>query len=120
MLFGGLLDQIEGKPSSSEEDDNAHGPIHLSSTQIESLHPNLPSVMVSSFIAETIHALTAIGGHENPPARHIVGFEGVASVKEKLKTVSEELEDFVEVSGAVDIEMQSDGIMERRVDVNHN
>lgn len=52
---------------------------------------------------ETVHALTAIGGHENPPARHIVGHEGVASVKEKLKTVSEELEDFVEVSCAVDI-----------------
>lgn len=52
---------------------------------------------------ETVHALTAIGGHENPPARHIVGYEGVASVKEKLKTVSEELEDFVEVSCAVDI-----------------
>lgn len=52
---------------------------------------------------ETVHALTAIGGHENPPARHIVGYEGVASVKEKLKTVSEELEDFVVVSCAVDI-----------------
>lgn len=52
---------------------------------------------------ETVHALTAIGGHENPPARHIVGYEGVNSVKEKLKTVSEELEDFVEVSCAVDI-----------------
>ena len=33
-----------------------------------------------------------------------MGFEAVASVKEKLKTVSEELEDFVEVSAAVDIE----------------
>jgi len=55
-------------------------------------------------IAETIHAVTAVGGHENPPARHIVGFEGVASVKEKLKTVSEELEDFVECSAGVDIE----------------
>ena len=48
-------------------------------------------------------AIAAIGGHDNPPARHIVGFEGVESVKEKLKTVSEELEDFLEVSGAVDI-----------------
>jgi hypothetical protein len=53
--------------------------------------------------AETIHAITAIGGHDNPPARHIVGVEGVASVKEKLKTVSEELEDFIECSRAVDI-----------------
>lgn len=55
-------------------------------------------------LAETINAIAAIGGHENPPARHIVGFEGIASVKEKLKTVSEELEDFIEVSCAVDID----------------
>ena len=33
-----------------------------------------------------------------------MGVEGVASVKEKLKTVSEELEDFVDASAAVDIE----------------
>lgn len=52
---------------------------------------------------ETVHAITAIGGHENPPARHIVGSEGAASVREKLKTVSEELEDFIECSCAVDI-----------------
>lgn len=55
-------------------------------------------------LAETVHAVVAIGGHDNPPARHIVGHEAVASVKEKLKTVSEELEDFVEVSAAVDID----------------
>jgi len=60
--------------------------------------------MTSAMLAETVHAITAIGGHENPPARHIVGHEAVASVKEKLKTVSEELEDFVEVSTAVDID----------------
>ena len=60
--------------------------------------------MCGSLVAETVHAITAIGGHENPPARHIVGFEGITSVKEKLKTVSEELEDFVEVSCAVDID----------------
>ena len=52
---------------------------------------------------ETVYALTAIGGHENPPARHIVGFEGADAVKEKLKTVTEELEDFVDASLAVDI-----------------
>lgn len=68
-----------------------------------SVYPSLPPSATSALVAETIHALTAIGGHENPPARHIVGHEGVASVKEKLKTVSEELEDFVEVSCAVDI-----------------
>jgi hypothetical protein len=71
--------------------------------KIESRFPRLPSEAKDRLVMETVHALTAIGGHENPPARHIVGFEGVASVKEKLKTVSEELEDFVEVSCAVDI-----------------
>ena len=60
--------------------------------------------MKTALLSETIHAITAIGGHENPPARHIVGYEAVGSVKEKLKTVSEELEDFVQVSVGVDID----------------
>ncbi|KAI9762834.1 MAG: hypothetical protein M4579_000187 [Chaenotheca gracillima] len=68
-----------------------------------SLYPALSQAAKLALVSETVHALIAVGGHENPPARHIVGHEGVASVKEKLKTVSEELEDFVEVSGAVDI-----------------
>jgi hypothetical protein len=80
----------------------------LSSDTITSLYAPLPSVVKSSLIAETVHALTAIGGHDNPPARHIVGLEGVTAVKEKLKTTSEELEDFIEVSHAVDIAWQYD------------
>jgi hypothetical protein len=80
----------------------------LSSDSVTSLYAPLPSVVKSSLIAETVHALTAIGGHDNPPARHIVGFEGVTAVKEKLKTTSEELEDFIEVSNAVDIARQYD------------
>jgi hypothetical protein len=71
--------------------------------KIVSRYPRLPSDSRDKLVMETVHALTAVGGHENPPARHIVGYEGVASVKEKLKTVSEELEDFIEVSCAVDI-----------------
>ncbi|RQM08476.1 hypothetical protein DH86_00000498 [Scytalidium sp. 3C] len=70
---------------------------------IVSRYVHLPNSSKDLLVMETVHALAAIGGHENPPARHIVGHEGVASVKEKLKTVSEELEDFVEVSCAVDI-----------------
>lgn len=66
-------------------------------------YPRLPAQAVDKLVMETVHALTAIGGHENPPARHIVGFEGSVAVKEKLKTVTEELEDFVEASLAVDI-----------------
>ena len=73
------------------------------SQKITSRYPRLSTETKDRLVMETVHALTAIGGHENPPARHIVGFEGVASVKEKLKTVSEELEDFIEVSCAVDI-----------------
>jgi hypothetical protein len=64
--------------------------------------------MKSALVAETIHAILTIGGHENPPARHIVGIEAMTSVKEKLKTVSEEIEDFVEVSCAVDIDNDDD------------
>ena len=43
-------------------------------------------------------------GHENPPARHIVGCETVGSVKEQLTTVREKLEGLVEISAGVDID----------------
>ncbi|KIH95043.1 short chain dehydrogenase reductase [Sporothrix brasiliensis 5110] len=66
-------------------------------------YPRLPAPALDRLVLETVHALTAIGGHENPPTRHIVGFEASASVTDKLKTVSEELEDFVEASLSVDI-----------------
>jgi hypothetical protein len=59
-------------------------------------------------VEEAVYAITAIGGHENPPSRHIVGQEGVASVKEKLKTVSEEMEDFIQASFAVDYAADGD------------
>lgn len=66
-------------------------------------YPKLPDGAADKLVQETVHALTAIGGHENPPSRHIVGYEGSTAVKEKLKTVTEELEDFVDASLAVDI-----------------
>ena len=110
-IVGGLLDRIylhsvssvdgESPAEQTEEAEQSH---FLLPDRTETFYPPLPEEMESALLAETIHALTAIGGLENPPARHIVSFEGVASVKEKLKTVSEELEDFVEVSSAVDIE----------------
>lgn len=102
-IIGPLLDRIQG----SQQDEHQST---LATDHITSLYPILPAGMKASLIAETINAITAIGGHENPPARHIVGHEGVASVKEKLKTVSEELEDFVEVSCAVDIHDNSESI----------
>ncbi|KAJ4316823.1 hypothetical protein N0V94_005236 [Neodidymelliopsis sp. IMI 364377] len=120
-IFSGLLDRLENI-------ENPHAPVDatspsyststmspdatmaestmgdlLSADTVTSLYAPLPSALKSSLIAETVHALTAIGGHDNPPARHIVGTEGVTAVKEKLMTTSEELEDFIEVSNAVDI-----------------
>jgi hypothetical protein len=74
-----------------------------SSLGIVSTSPSLPSSAEDALLEETIHALTAIAGHENPPAHHIVGHDGVASVKEKLMTVTQEMEDFVAASSAVDI-----------------
>lgn len=109
-LLGGLLDRLDaanpaaGRPPGIFEGNVVTPPSALlHSKDITSLYPPLPPMFQASLIAETVHALLAIGGHENPPARHIVGYEGVASVKEKLKTVSEELEDFVEVSLGVDL-----------------
>ncbi|KAG6038355.1 hypothetical protein E4U41_004269 [Claviceps citrina] len=66
-------------------------------------YPRLPAHVLDTLVGETIHALTAIGGHENPPSRHIVGAEAALMVKEKLKMVTEEMEDFVDSSLAVDI-----------------
>ena len=101
-IIGGLLDRIERRKEREK-------PERLVGPGIESLYPVLPNEMKEVLLAETVHAILAIGGHDNPPARHIVGFEGVASVKEKLKTVNEELEDFVGVSCAVDIELEGHG-----------
>lgn len=88
--------------TSNQGDKPSSGDLFHTST-ISTLYPSLPAIVQNELIAETVFAIAAIGGHDNPPARHIVGVEGVESVKEKLKTVSEELEDFLEVSGAVDI-----------------
>jgi NAD(P)-dependent dehydrogenase (short-subunit alcohol dehydrogenase family) len=119
-IFSGLLDKLDrannptafaedkspGDSTSAATPETTHEPSTgdlLSSDTVTSLYPPLPPLFKASLIAETVHALTAIGGHDNPPARHIVGLEGVTAVKDKLKTTSEELEDFIEVSNAVDI-----------------
>lgn len=94
-----------------EEDLDEHG--ERKEEGIVSRFPKLSAESADRLVMETVHALCAVGGHENPPARHIVGHEGVASVKEKLKTVSEELEDFVEASlsadGVYQVSQLSDG-----------
>jgi len=112
-LFRGILDGILNRLPNVQNSHTGDGPPNLlSSPGVVSLFPPLSSAHITALIAETVHALTAIGGHENPPARHIVGVEGVAAVKEKLKTVSEELEDFVDVSGAADIDEDDEARIE--------
>ncbi|KAI9697979.1 MAG: hypothetical protein M1836_004332 [Candelina mexicana] len=108
------LHQSSSTPNSSTPPPSEQ-PKHpnLSDPAIVSLYPPLPASFRETLLAETVYALTAIGGHENPPARHIVGYEAVTSVKEKLKTVSEELEDFVGASTAVDIGRHGDGVARR-------
>lgn len=70
---------------------------------IQSTYVPLPDEHIEMLLAETVHALMVIGAHPNPPTRHIVGAEGVISVKEKLKTATEEFEDFIDCSRAVDV-----------------
>lgn len=114
-ILDGLLNRLPGiraqyppppeteMQSPSSEAERQSGPFLLNRNDVVSLYPPLSHAHTEKLIAETVHALTAIGGHENPPARHIVGVEGVNSVKEKLKTVSEELEEFVDTSASADI-----------------
>lgn len=95
-------------PSVSSEAERASGPYLLSKNETVSLYPPMSCAHMEKLVAETVHAITAIGGHENPPSRHIVGVEGVASVREKLRTVSEELEEFVEASSSADCDRVGD------------
>lgn len=95
-------------PSNSSEAERASGPYLLSRDETVSLYPPMSYAHTEKMVAETVHAITAIGGHENPPSRHIVGIEGVASVKEKLRTVSEELEEFVDASSSADCDRVGD------------
>ncbi|KOS21357.1 putative oxidoreductase [Escovopsis weberi] len=71
--------------------------------EIFSRYPRLPPSALDTLVSETIHVLISVGGLDDPPSRHIVGAEGSVLVQEKLKTVTEEMEDFVEASLAVDI-----------------
>lgn len=93
----------ESPPMSPASEDSTSLEPEVPKGDILYRYPKLPHGAADKLVMETVHALTAIGGHENPPARHIVGHEGATAVKEKLKTVTEELEDFVEASLAVDI-----------------
>ncbi|CAL00950.1 hypothetical protein CBS115989_4431 [Aspergillus niger] len=111
-LFRGIMNRLVSRLSSntqssagSSNGSNQGNSIEdgpFSASEVISTYPPLSSAHMEVLVSETVYAITAIAGHENPPSRHIVGQEGVASVKEKLKTVSEELEDFIQASFAVD------------------
>ncbi|KAJ5896017.1 uncharacterized protein N7473_005416 [Penicillium subrubescens] len=102
-LFGNTAtaNRSNEREESSRVSSIENGPFSL--PEVVSMHPPLSSAHLEVLVSETVYAITSIAGHENPPSRHIVGQEGVASVKEKLKTVSEELEDFIQASFAVDV-----------------
>jgi len=54
-------------------------------------------------LADTVRIVVEIAGVENPPGRVTVGEEQVEVVKERLKTLSEELEEYLEASLGADI-----------------
>lgn len=115
-ILDGLLSQLpqaapdntlasgqEGQELAPNSDSEQRPPGPFSSQEVVSMYAPFSKPHLEALILETVHAITAIGGHDNPPSRHIIGQEGVAAVKEKLKTVSEELEDFVQASYSVNI-----------------
>ncbi|CRG86256.1 Estradiol 17-beta-dehydrogenase 1 [Talaromyces islandicus] len=99
--------------SASDSKTGHHGP--FSAPEVVSMYPPLSAAHLEALTLETVHAITAIGGHENPPSRHIIGVEGVAAVKEKLKTVSEELEDFLQSSYSVNIAGSNEDLHEEGI-----
>lgn len=102
-LFRDILAGLLDADKSADIEETSMGDL-LYADGVTSFYPLLKRPDTSAaLVEETVHAIVAIGGHSNPPSRHIVGNSGVTSVKEKLKTVSEELEEFVECSLAVDV-----------------
>jgi len=60
-------------------------------------------VLGAAELEDTVRIIAEIGGSENPPGRVTVGEDGVEVVKERLKTLSEELEEYLEASLSADI-----------------
>ncbi|KAI5302778.1 hypothetical protein KEM56_000365 [Ascosphaera pollenicola] len=96
-LFRWIMNSSLSRVLSSTTDDDSDPFDGVRSTYVP-----LPDKHIYNLLKETVHALMAIGAHPNPPTRHIVGTDGVVSVKEKLKTATEEFEDFISCSMAVD------------------
>ncbi|KAK9474012.1 uncharacterized protein V1510DRAFT_413360 [Dipodascopsis tothii] len=61
-------------------------------------------VDAEELVRDTAFAITNVAGIDNPPGRIVAGAEAIDATKDKLRTVSEELEDMLEVSYAADTE----------------
>lgn len=75
-------------------------PSHPFST-LENLLSSTPQP--DHILSETVSIIMSIAALENPPGRIVVGNEGVEQVKDRVKTVSEELEEFLDASLGADI-----------------
>ncbi|KAK7207076.1 hypothetical protein BZA70DRAFT_3294 [Myxozyma melibiosi] len=53
-------------------------------------------------VKDVVTAIINVAGIENPPARLVAGAEAIEQIRDKLRTVSEEIEDMLEVSYAAD------------------
>ncbi|KAK9480452.1 hypothetical protein V1514DRAFT_350321 [Lipomyces japonicus] len=59
-------------------------------------------------VKDTAFAIISIAGVANPPGRIVAGAEAIEQTRDKLRTVSEEMEDMLEVSFAADAVPLSD------------
>lgn len=75
-------------------------PSHPFST-LENLLSSTPQP--DHILSETVSIIMSIAALENPPGRIVVGNEGVEQVKDRVKIVSEELEEFLDASLGADI-----------------
>ncbi|KAK9462583.1 uncharacterized protein V1516DRAFT_670634 [Lipomyces oligophaga] len=53
-------------------------------------------------VRDVVFAVVNIAGIDNPPSRIVAGVDAIEQAKDKLRTVSEEMEDMLEVSYAAD------------------
>ncbi|KAK9379885.1 uncharacterized protein V2V93DRAFT_372588 [Kockiozyma suomiensis] len=59
-------------------------------------------------VKDIVIAIMSVAGIENPPARLVAGAEAIEQTRDKLRTVSEEIEDMLEVSYAADLDPLTD------------
>ncbi|KAH8149797.1 uncharacterized protein LAJ45_05949 [Morchella importuna] len=92
-----LLSPLHLQPSAQQAYNDPTHPFR-NMTNILSLSPPPEHIM-----SETVSIILHIAALENPPGRIVVGNEGIEQVKDRVKTVSEELEEFLEASLGADI-----------------